>query len=120
MRNPVDGLTIYGLVIPEAIWGQMILGQTYAGPDPGSIRQRAMPWTIPVVFKQGSLNLRALASPTLTIGNWYARLEIASYILEIPQIPAPPFPYSQGSSFLLGNDGMTILGANTLTNLEPH
>ena len=117
IRGPLDGVTLRGLDVPEALWGTAIFGVTLTGPDPGTIRQRQIPWTLPLVFKQGRVNIRGLSSATVTLGNFYMRYQVLGYLLQVPQIPVAP---SDEEFFLLANDGVTILSSNGNVNLRPH
>jgi len=117
IRGPLDGVTLRGLDVPEALWGTAIFGVTLTGPDPGTIRQRQIPWTLPLVFKQGRVNIRGLSSATVTLGNFYMRYQVLGYLLQVPQIPVAP---SDEEFFLLANDGVTILRSNGNVNLRPH
>jgi len=116
IRGPLDGVTLRGLDVPEALWGRAIFGVTLTGPDPGTIRQRQIPWTLPLVFKQGRVNIRGLSSATVTLGNFYMRYQVLGYLLQVPQIPVAP---ADGDFFLLANDGVTILRSNGNVNMRP-
>jgi hypothetical protein len=114
-RVNLDGVTIAGFVIEPSLsspWG----GPIFTGPDTGVIRQRQIPWTVPLVFKQGSLNVRFVADPNIVIGNFYIHDLVAGYMIQVPQIPAAT-PADQ--VFLLANDGVTILRNNGPINLRP-
>ena len=74
--------------MPEALWGTSFFGITLTGPDPGTIRQRQIPWNIPLVFKQGRVNIRGLASKTVILGNFYMRYQVLGYLLQVPQVEA--------------------------------
>jgi len=113
-RDVPDGVAVAGLVVPVAIWGQAIWGVTWTGPDSGVIRQRQIPWTVPLVFKQGRVNMRGLSSAGLAIGNLYLRFQVQGNMQEVPQIPPDPM-----ADFLLANDGVTILRDNRIVNLTP-
>jgi len=113
IRGPLDGVTLRGLNVPPALWGTAIFGWTLTGPDPGTIRQRQIPWTIPLVFKQGRVNIRGLSSKTITLGNFYMRYQVLGYLLQVPQIPAVT-----ATDCLLSNAGVD-LGSNLLTCLTP-
>ncbi len=115
VRANLDGVRIDGLVIPPSYFGEAQWGVSFISPDSGTIRQRQLPWTTPITFKQGTVNIRGNSSPSIVIGNLYLRYEILGYMLEIPQIPAAPFG---GVPFLLSNDGMTVLQSNNLTRLR--
>jgi hypothetical protein len=121
VRENLDGVAVAGYVIPDAywgdgIWGNDIWGNTWIGPDLGSIRQRQIPWTKPLVFKQGTVNIRGLASASMVLGNLYLRYQVQGYLLEVQQFP---LPLGSNDGFLLANDGITILRNNTLVNLSP-
>jgi hypothetical protein len=114
-RVNLDGVTLAGFVIEPSLsspWG----GPIFTGPDTGVIRQRQIPWTVPLVFKQGSVNIRFVADPNIVIGNFYMRYQILGYLLEVPQIPAAT---PAGEFWLLANDGVTILRNNGPINLRP-
>jgi hypothetical protein len=117
IRGPLNGVTLRGLDIPEALWGAAIFGVTLTGPDPGTIRQRQIPWSIPLVFKQGRVNIRGLSSSTITLGNFYMLYQkTQGYPVQVPQIPVAP---ADEDFFLLANDGVTILRSNGNVNLRP-
>lgn len=114
-RVNLDGVAIAGLQIEASLsspWG----GPIYTGPDTGVIRQRQVPWTVPLIFKQGSVNVRGNSDPGIVVGNFYMRYQILGYLLEVPQIPAAT---PTDLSFLLANDGVTILRNNGPVNLRP-
>jgi len=116
IRGPLDGVTLRGLNVPEALWGTAYFGITLTGPDPGTIRQRQIPWNIPLVFKQGRVNIRGLASKTVILGNFYMRYQVLGYLLQVPQVEAFR---PAGDFFLLSNDGVTILRSDGNVNLRP-
>jgi hypothetical protein len=116
----LDGVAVAGYVIPQAYWGDGtwgndIWGGTWLGPDQGTIRQRQIPWTTPLVFKQGTVNIRGLSSSGIVLGNLYLRYQVQGYLLEVQQFPVA----LGGGAFLLANDGITILRNNTAVNLRP-
>ena len=114
-RGILNGVAIAGFDIPPALYGQAIFGQTFLGPDSGVIRQRRVPWTAPIIFKQGSVNIRGVSDPGIIVGNFYMRYQILGYMLE--EIYIPP----AGENLLLANDGFTVLTINgpSLTSLSP-
>lgn len=88
-RNALSGYTMTGLVIPPFSLGTTQLGPpAWVGPDSGVIRQKLVWWDKPLIFKQGSINIRGLSSGTVVIGNFYARYQIGGYLIEVPQILA--------------------------------
>lgn len=107
---PLDGVTVNGYVIPTVNWGSGYFDQTLVGPDNGAIRQRLLPWSKPLVFKQGTVNLRGLSSSTIIIGNLYLRYQITGYVLEVLQVPPEP---TDDEIFFVANDGVTIIRDNT-------
>jgi hypothetical protein len=115
IRANLDGVRVDGLVIPPSYFGEAQWGVTFISPDSGTIRQRQLDWTTPIVFKQGTVNIRGNSSPGIVIGNLYLRYEILGYLLERPQTPDAPFG---GVPFLLSNDGVTVLQSNNLTRLR--
>ena len=116
IRGPLDGVTLRGLNVPPALWGTSYFGITLTGPDPGTIRQRQIPWNMPLVFKQGRVNIRGLSSGTVILGNFYMRYQVLGYLLQVPQVEAFR---PTGDFFLLTNDGVTILRSNGNVNLRP-
>ena len=116
IRGPLDGVTVRGLNVPPALWGTAIFEITLTGPDPGTIRQRQLPWHLPLVFKQGRVNIRGLSSRTICLGNFYMRYQVLGYLLQVPQVEAFR---PTGDFFLLSNDGLTILRSNGNVNMRP-
>jgi hypothetical protein len=116
IRGLLDGVTLRGLNVPPALWGTSLWGVALTGPDPGTIRQRQIPWNIPLVFKQGRVNIGGFSSKTIALGNFYMRYQVLGYLLQVPQIPAAP---PEEGFWLLANDGVTILRSNGGVNLTP-
>jgi len=97
-----------GTAPPPAIWGSAIWGQSAWGAGYGSayIRQRNLPWTRELDFKQGRLILSAKSLPNMAAGNVYARYQITGWTVEdYPIVPGPlatppailmPFPGPPG------------------------
>jgi hypothetical protein len=84
----LDGVTLAGWNVPQALWGTGLFDYTVAGPASGAYMQRILPWSQPLVFKQGVFNIRGNSSTGLVIGNLYFRYQILGYMMQgLPNAP---------------------------------
>jgi hypothetical protein len=88
VRQNLDGVTLAGWNVPQALWGTGIWGYTVVGPASGAYMQRQLPWSQPLVFKQGIFNIRGNSSASMVIGNLYFRYQILGYMMQgLPNAP---------------------------------
>jgi hypothetical protein len=78
----LDGVTLAGWNVPQALWGTGLFDYTVAGPASGAYMQRMLPWSQPLVFKQGVFNIRGNSSGDLVIGNLYFRYQVLGYMMQ--------------------------------------
>jgi hypothetical protein len=84
----LDGVTLAGWNVPQALWGTGLFDYTIAGPASGAYMQRMLPWSQPLIFKQGVFDIRGNSSADLVIGNLYFRYQILGYMMQgLPNAP---------------------------------
>lgn len=70
------------------LWGSVEWGSFIWGGQAASyLKQFRIPWTAPLVFKQGFLQITGLSAPGLALGNVYMGYQILGYLLQ--DLPVP-------------------------------
>ena len=74
-------VVLNGLSTPSGVWGSMIWGTGYWGIQ-GALRQYALNWPAPIVFKQMALQITGQSGPNFAIGNFYAKYQPLGYMVD--------------------------------------
>lgn len=66
-----------------AVWGSFNWGAAVWGSVTGQYREYNIPWTAPIIFKQGSLLFVGSSQESFAIGNLYMKYQPLSYLLNV-------------------------------------
>jgi hypothetical protein len=64
------------------VWGSFTWGSGLWQGSTGVLKQRRIPWPIPIVFKQASLSITGQSLSGVKLGNCYFKYETLGYLLE--------------------------------------
>ncbi len=66
-----------------AVWGSFTWGAAVWGAVTGFFRQYNIPWTAPIIFKQGSLIVVGASQGGMKLGNLYLKYQPLGYLLNV-------------------------------------
>jgi hypothetical protein len=79
----LDTVQMSGIGVPNTIWGNFTWGQAPWLGGAGTLRQRAIQWHQPIVFKQGFLQVTGTSLLGLVLGNLYVKYQELGYNNEL-------------------------------------
>lgn len=78
----LDSLSIAGPPNAPTIWGQFNWGQAKWGSPLGDLRQWRCNWHMPLVFKQGQIQLTGVSGGAVSVGNLYTQVTRLGYRMQ--------------------------------------
>ncbi len=77
--NTLDTVALNGVGAGGGVWGSMTWGTGVWGGSIRPIRQYRLPWSIPLVFKQGTFRTTGVSELGFAVGNLYLKYSALGY-----------------------------------------
>lgn len=80
-QNTLDTLVLLGVATGGSVWGTLVWGSGVWGGNSAPLKQKQLPWSVPLVFKQMGMRMTGDSIPGLAIGNLYLKYQTLGYLI---------------------------------------